>query len=499
MCRGGKIDEAYDLAKADLEAYPTDYWAQTAMGWVLYYKLKEAVAKADFKAVCQNLYELGNPTSLVDNDGAEVLLESLAWQVGKSFKACKIEANRFESLFCALSCLKFKPSKGYSYLLREALGVENFGSFVDFIRWWNLDNFQKEDYEPYKMAGNRQVMSLAERAYIAYAKALLKDGSKEWILEFIPKVEELMERHPEMTYPGYFCGKLMMATGSTRDEVLSAVVPFVRRKKSEFWAWQLMSEVYADDAQRRLACLLRAVHCRTKEDFLGKVRLALAAIYLKQDDAARAKHQLQAVGRHYSSKGWNLPREAVDMGHDSRLATVEADATDGLDYLRITDPLLAVGAQQSLAVVVYVDEKAKRAVLVYGYKKTVAVRLSELPFKVEFGSLMKLSWLPAANDKISVVAAELFDVDLYYDNYELSQSATDYVKEVNGKVKRRQGQSFAFINNCYVPQAVVEKGSLADGEEWTVLAVLNFNKKKNEWAWQGVFLIGKVVKRIILD
>lgn len=493
MCKAGKIDEAYGLAKADLEASPTDYWAQTAMGWVLYYKLKEAVAKADFKAVCQNLYELGNPTSLVDNDGAEVLLESLAWQVGKSFKACKIEANRFESLFCALSCLKFKPSKGYSYLLHEALGVENFGSFVDFIRWWNLDNFQKEDYEPYKMAGNRQVMSLAERAYIAYAKALLKDGSKEWILEFIPKVEQLMERHPEMTYPGYFCGKLMMATGSTRDEVLSAVVPFVRRKKSEFWAWQLMSEVYADDAQRRLACLLRAVHCRTKEDFLGKVRLALAAIYLKQGDAARAKHQLQTVGRHYSSKGWNLPREAVDMGHDSRLAAVVADATDGLDYLRITDPLLDVGAQQSLAVVVYVNEKAKRAVLVYGCKKIVAVRLSELPFKVEFGSVMKLSWLPAANDKISVVAAELLDEDTDVNIVTLGNLKTDYLRTINGKVRRRQGQTFAFINNCYMPPALVEEGSLADGEEWTILAVLNFNKRKAEWTWQCARLLGKTI------
>lgn len=94
-----------------------------------------------------------------------------------------------------------------------------------------------------------------------------------------------------MTYPGYFCGKLMISAGASREDALTAVVPFVR-KKTEFWAWQLLADVFKDEPDNRLACLLRAVHCKAKEEFLGKVRLALALAYIDRNDIARAKYHL---------------------------------------------------------------------------------------------------------------------------------------------------------------------------------------------------------------
>lgn len=496
LCRFGNIDEAYALAKADYDAAPDDYWAQTALGWALYYKLKDAVANAYFGMVGEIIGESCRVLRRLNDGGSEMLFESVAWQIGKSLKACKADPNMAERFIPPLLSLSFKPGNGYSYLLQEALGVENYESLGSFIHWWNLDNLQPKDFEPYKMAKNRQLMSLAERAYIAYAKALLKNGNKDEIEALIPKMEALMEQHPEMTYPGFFCGRLMMATGATRHDVLAAVVPFVRRKKNDFWAWQLLSEAYADDRRCQLACLLRAVHCRTKEDFLGKVRLALASIYLKEGDPARAKHQLQAVGRHYMAKGWNLPREAVEMAHNPALATVEADATDGLNYMQVTSQLLAEGAEQSVAVVVYVNGKAKRAVLVYGYKKTATVRLSELPFEVELGTVMRLSWLPAANDKISIVSAVSICDDPDANAEEISSLNENYVKTVHGKIRRREGQSFAFIENCYVPQAVAKRHKLEDGDYYYAVAVLNFNKMKNEWTWQCLRPFFKVIEII---
>ena len=41
MCRAGQIQEAYDLAKSDIELNPNDVWAQREMGWALYYLIRK--------------------------------------------------------------------------------------------------------------------------------------------------------------------------------------------------------------------------------------------------------------------------------------------------------------------------------------------------------------------------------------------------------------------------------------------------------------------------
>ena len=35
MCKAGQVQEAYELAKADLELYPTNPWVHREMAWAL--------------------------------------------------------------------------------------------------------------------------------------------------------------------------------------------------------------------------------------------------------------------------------------------------------------------------------------------------------------------------------------------------------------------------------------------------------------------------------
>lgn len=45
---------------------------------------------------------------------------------------------------------------------------------ADFFDWWNLDNLTQEDYTSYVNQKGQKMMTLAERAFIANSKALLK-------------------------------------------------------------------------------------------------------------------------------------------------------------------------------------------------------------------------------------------------------------------------------------------------------------------------------------
>ena len=482
MCKAGRLTEAYELAKADFDAAPDNVWAHREMGWALYYMIKEDVERGDRQAVYTHLEELSQLSLLNKNDDAYIF-DSLVWKLAELLKHIPAdrtdELDRFFSLICTYD---FSPSAGYSYLLKLMLGFETWNHLVEFFEWWDIDKLMPEDYQPFQMENGKRIMALAEQAYIAYSKALLKLNNRDKIRDFVPKIEKLMDDYPEMMYPGYFCGKLQIAMGAEREEALNIVMPFVRKKKTEFWVWQMLAEIYKDDKDAQLACLLRAVHCRTQETFLGKVRMKLVSVYAQRRDYARAKYHLDIMTSCYLRQGWRLPYEAQSWMRETWVNTVQPDATDGLNYQQYTDAILARGANRSIAVVTYVDMTRKRVFLVYGERKRVNVPLSNLGVKVKNGTLLELQWFPGNDDNILVAAVKLADKD--------ALEGVSYIRLIKGKISRLENQAFAFVNGgdvqCYIKPEIVQKNNICNNDEVTALAALDYNKGKNSWNWTCV-------------
>ena len=55
MCKVGNVVDAYEMAKADLNAFPQDIWAQRKMGWALYYSLKSDIENKDNVTFCLSI------------------------------------------------------------------------------------------------------------------------------------------------------------------------------------------------------------------------------------------------------------------------------------------------------------------------------------------------------------------------------------------------------------------------------------------------------------
>ena len=297
MCKAGKLAEAYELAKADLAMPPENVWVQREVAWALYYLLKDDSEKKRSQAFYEHLKELME-LDLLTIESDSMIFDKVLWKLADFLKNIPDEnTGEVDRLFPLFSKLHYNPSNGYSYLLKSVLGFATWPRLVEFFEWWNIDNLLAEDYQQFQMENGRKIMSLAEQAYIAYSKALLKLNDKDKIRAFLPKMEQLMDDYPEMMYPGYFCGKLMLAMGAERDDALEIVLPFVRKKRSEFWVWQLLCDLYKGEPDIQLACLLRSVHCRTQEVFLGKVRMKLVSLYISRGDYPRAKYHLDQVTR----------------------------------------------------------------------------------------------------------------------------------------------------------------------------------------------------------
>ena len=475
-CKSGEIAEAYALALQDWQNSPNDVWTQREVGWALYYYIKEDVEQKRTDSFYEHLEKLGELT-LLDLTSDKLIYENLLWKVAEFAKSFRTEDfAAMDTLFSKIQNYHFGPSRPYSLLLQYYIKFDGWNQLADFIDWWDLNNLTAEDYEQFQTESGKKVMALAERVYIAYSKALLKLGDQERIAAFIPRIEALMEAHPEMLYPGYFCGKLLIAQGAGKEEALKKVIPFVQKKINEFWAWQLMGDVYRGEPEIQLACLLRAVHCKTQESFRGKIRIRLAEFYINDKDLSRAKYHIDKVTSCYAEQGWSLPQQLKEWSNEDWLQTTKAEESDPIDFKPITDKLLFTDLSECLAIVTYVDKTAKRVALVYGVKQRMMAKYGHWGLMPKEGMVINLKYTPEGND-LNIVR-----VEPAHGPFNLP-----YVKIVDGIVDKREGKPFAFLkagtDDIFLSPAIVSRYGLTGQEKVKVAAVYDFNKKKKEWNW----------------
>lgn len=478
MCRAGHIQEAYDLAKSDLELNPNDVWTQREMGWSLYYLIRNDAENGQYDQLLAHIDELQS-FDLLNLTNDVMIFENVIFWVGYFAKRHLMPTGidtptRLSTLFSKLKEYTFTPSNGYSFLLEGFIKCDSWQELLEFIEWWNLDNLRSADYMPVVLNNGRTIISLAERAYIAKSKALIRKNDLGMIEEFLPEMDELMNNHPEMTFPGFFYGKLLLTLGTTPEDALRVIVPFARKKATEFWVWQLLSNVFTNDQEKQLACLLRAVHCRTKENFLGKVRIKLADLYIRRNELAQAKFQIDKVTQCYLLQGWRLPYEIDYWIHQPWINSVVASDESPIDYLSISDSILLDGTEESIAVVTYYDQNSKRATLVYGYEKQIKEKIR---FKVGPGAVLKLNYITEADGRMRVLHAGKtpFPTNL------------DYAKVVQGTITKRDEWSYAFMHyddqKAFVSPQVVNKYHVTDGENLKCLIVNDYDRKKGKWSW----------------
>lgn len=478
MCKTGQVQEAYDIAKADWMAMPTDVWTQRELGWALYYMIKADSEKGDYTKLLEHIDELKSLNQLtLTNDS--MIFDNVQFQIANFIRThiplTDIEASaKLSTFFLKLKDYDFKSSVGHSCLLQSILKFENWSEMPDFFDWWNLDNLTSKDYTPYINQKGQKMMTLAERAFIANSKALLKLNNLGRIEEFLPKLDNLMNSHEEMMYPGYFYGKLLLALGSNRDEALKVIIPFARKKATEFWVWQLLSDVFTDDEDKQLSCLLRAVHCRTQETFLGKVHIKLANLYIKRGLLNSARYHIDAVTRCYVSLGWRLPNEIDCWIHQPWLNSTIPDGSDPIDYMSITDAILCNGAEECIAIVTHVDQTNHKISIIYGKEKHTVQRLR---FRVQTGSVLNIHYITDNEGRMKIISSTKLQLP----------SNLNYAKYVEGMVDKKDDKEFAFLRSdsisCFVSPYIVKKYDLKNGDNIRSLIVYDYDKKKNVWNW----------------
>lgn len=523
-----RYEDAFRMSKADLEAHPTDIWMKRSHAWSLYYLIKKHVQAGESQ---QAKHYFSQFESLEMPENEVLLHEKMNYfrqvlssnylsakqliQEGKFEEAFDLHASeenpKPEQLAWALYYLlrnlnksktqdptpilprlklfasKVTPQKLLVYkllvqeLIKLPLDFWKDTPLTFYLEYLGLfDLLEEEDFQKFEQEG-KKIISLAERLHIAYSKALIREKSPSQKVEKYLKetVEPLLEPRKDMLYVFYFKAKLLLEIGN-REQGMKAFLPFARRKRGEFWIWQVFAEFHEDNPSLYLSCLCKAMTCRVKPEFLSgiKERLIAHLIATRQFDWAKTElmqllvlrekqqwglrtHHRQLLASDWYAKSKEIPIEQVYQMH---LGPAEA-----LLGVSATPP----SRKELLIVIDYVNTEKKIFNFV-GKGKTKG--FGQYTHTPELGGIYRM----IAKDK----GDGFFKVERLSPANDAARELPELRKEVKGRFKQKHGQHFGFVDGVYVPSAMIKELQLTNNQHLIGLAIYGPVKGKEQWAWR---------------
>ncbi len=483
--KNGQLDEALAMAVADVTADPTNIWNKRGLAWVYYELLKQTtdILRSDY------FTQFLSPVNKIKLPGEEHLFwEQIAWQIGKmTFLMQKNLPGNMDYLnqcFTALREMPLpRPSESYSFVLKAFHRAnKSWKQYIDFLDWWGLENLRPEDYLPEQMPDGKTTMALAEQVIVAYARILSETPeNEERIKAFMPLLDRVIHNHPEYQYPPYYKGKLLLSLGD-QENVLEAFLPFARKKQSEFWIWDLLSQTFPEGDIRKTACLSQALMCRADARFLGKVRLKLAEWFVVQQHFAEAKTEIEAIANIYTAEGWNLMPEAKAIQQLPWYQDTSGN-TDNFPFYKqfreLAEEILFGELPEQVIVVDFVNTEREILSFVAEDGSHGTLKYKKRLRNVRIGDLFRVRMEKnSQNDQYKAYTIKSAS----------SESGTDLKKSFEGTILIQIGRAFGFVDDLFIAPDWINKRHLTNGQLIKGDCIRSWHSKKNEIVWKVITL-----------
>jgi len=490
--QAGKLVEALQMANQALESEPENIWNKRSAAWVYYEYIKKNAHPEAFETFKENLIKIRD---LHLPEDEKMVFDNCAWQIGSLIfglqKVQQVDYGKINELFDIIKVFHFtKPSDSYSLIYKAFhKGYQNWSRYLEFADWWDLDNLRAEDYLKEEF-NDKKIMSLAEQAFIAYAKKLLEGESldafgqqriidKEKVQRFLPKLDALIEKHPDYQYPPYFKAKLLLVLGGDAN-VLTAFLPFAKQKRNDFWVWELMAEIFIKDKDIQFACYCKALSLKTPEDFLVKLRLTFAEMLVEKKMYPEAKTEIEKVISTREKHEWRLTNQITLWTQQDWFKTANAKKSNQdlySNHLKKAEELLFQDIAEETVVVEFVNETKSMLNFVKDKQKFGFFNYSGNLIKPQIGDLLKVRFNGTGQDGFyKVISAVKVDSDI----------SSDAIKKFEGILKVVSPQNFGFVEDTFIEPKMIEAKKLIDGATVNGKGILSFNKKKNEWGWKAI-------------
>jgi hypothetical protein len=485
--KAGKLDEAYAMAKAELEANLSNIWGKRNLSWVLYAQLDEFSTNLDaFLAKINEVKELDLPES------EEMFYDNISIVISKAARVITHEAtldiNKLHRLFDSIKGLSIKRNTKWFSVLFNAMhkGMKESNRYIEFADWWDFKNFRPEDFQKEKMPNGQEIMAIAEQAYITYAKHLLPKQTqygeiifnKEKTEAFLPVLTQIVEDYPQFQYPAYYNAKLLLALGD-KDNMLEALLPFAKKKRNDFWVWEILAEAFSSDPEKVFSCYCKALCCKSPDEMLVGLRQKMARILISKNLYNEARTEIDLLVNTRIEKSFTIPAEVTNWQTMDWYKTATATKTNFRFYktfLPIAEALLFSDVPEELVIVEFVNSDRKMLNFIASKSKFGFLKYERFFSEVKVGDTLKVRFQGGSQEGMH----QLYTAIKVNDEAFKSQ----FLKEIVGFIKIPNGKPFGFIEDVFIHPSLVNKYKLTDGLKFTGKAIMSYNQEKNQWGWK---------------
>ena len=495
----GDLQGAYELAKSDLENNPSDIWAKRALAWVIYFYIKENSFKANYDISLKYVQEI---IDLDLGDDEDMVFSSIAFQIGKLIfdlsKEQNIPLEKINTIYDLVKHLAVpKQTEAYSFIFKAFhKAYKDSSKYIDFCDWWGLDNFIKEDYQKQNING-KSIISTVEQAYNSYSKSLLKGTPVEISLgniqvnsvnitidsdkikQFIPQLDIIISNHKDYQYPIYYKVKLMHAIGE-RSQAIDSFIPFAKKKKNDFWVWDLLSDCFEDGVEEKLACLCKAVTLNSNEDFLINVRTKLAQILIKKSMFAEAKYEIEKSTKVKISKGWPISNQIKQWQNAEWYINAPNINSNSAFYNNITniaDHILYSDLPEQLIVIEFVNKNKNMVNFIKNKTINGFFNYKNIIKRPKIGEVYNVRLESKKNDKFYTI---------YSCTKEDDNITHEALKDFCGEVNIINNSNIGFVDNIFISTNLIQEKNISNNQIVNGKAIISFDKKKNKWGWKAI-------------
>lgn len=447
----------------------------------------------EIREAVNNVKESGNAIAIYNNFASiyesgelhESLYGELGWLVYYALKNTPLSNadDRKKLLNTYLKLNLERPSVLHSLILSEAIKVEQNTPLQfrirDFIRLWGLDNLRDDDWEQFHTDTGHTLPSRVEKLIGVFAKELKTDGV-EAPEDFAALVDKALERFSNNQNMPYFKATVLMSQGR-RDEAVEYYRDLILRFPSKSYLWGHLAAL-TDDVDTKAGLLSKAITSGENEQFLGGVRLRMAALLLdKFNEAAHAKYELEKYRLLYQSLGWGLKPDFWNLYN--RVDNVAAAEENDSIYSRFSpkaEDFIYSRLPEQFAVKVndkQIEDRRRQGRRIQVWTLRTANGVVSLKKPASFG-------LDRRAKNGSVFSIRVHGGRIVWIKRLDSIPDVDWIKQEEGIVRfrtDRNGRPYAIIKSMYVGAALLNR--VEENQRVKILAL-----KQDDGRWSAVFL-----------
>lgn len=277
--KAGNLDQALKLGRDLLKESPNDKYLKSSIGWVLHDQIKCDVQNAKSQSH-----------------------SSSSTQLSKKIRSCLI-------LYSELNLPR--PDLLFSRIVFWAFFAPGTHEFLTkFLKWAGIDAFQPEDFRSNSQKDGRIYEPLVEKVALKSSK-WSRDTDESKVHEFLVSFIDMVLERADVQRPQWlkYNKALLLQRLGKLNEAEELLIPVVREKHNEFWAWHALAKIKkVNNPATCLPLYAKACLCCKDSHYGVRVYEDLAQVAASQDEPGLARWAVDQAVDIRESQNWSLPQ-----------------------------------------------------------------------------------------------------------------------------------------------------------------------------------------------